>query len=150
MEFDKNNIDVALDHVFNAQGFIKDVGIKLIDVNKGYAKGRIYIEEKHANPMGAVHGGALFALADTIGGTAALTYGSKVVTLNSNINYLNPAANTEYIEAEANVIRDGKTTAVYDVMIRSKEGVDVAKVTLTYYKVGWFIVWIKIVISYEK
>jgi len=136
MDFDKNNIDMAIDHIFNAQGFIKDVGIKLIEVNKGHATGRINIEDKHANPMGPVHGGVLFALADTIGGTAALTFGSKVVTLSSSINYLNPAVNTEYIEAEANVIRDGKTTAVYDVMIRTKEGIDVCKVTLTYYKIG--------------
>lgn len=115
-------------------GFIKETGIEITELSEGYAKGRIVLSEKHNNPMGTVHGGVIFALADTVGGRAAMTYGQRVVTLNSNISYLSPAHNTEYIEAEANVIRNGMTTAVYDVMIRSAEGRDVAKVLITYYK----------------
>lgn len=117
-------------------GFIKEMGMELVELEEGYCKGKIVLSQKHNNPMGTVHGGLIFGLADTIGGRAAMSYGDKVVTLNSNICYLNPAANTEYIEAEANVVRNGRTTAVYDVMIRTAEGVDVAKVTITYYKVG--------------
>lgn len=116
-------------------GFIKEVGMELTEIREGYCKGRIVLSKKHNNPMGTVHGGVIFSLADTVGGRAAMTYGSKVVTLNSSISYLNPAVGTEYIEAEANVVRNGKTTAVYDVMIRTAEGADVAKVTNTYYKV---------------
>ena len=117
-------------------GFIKEMGMELVELEEGYCKGKIVLSQKHNNPMGTVHGGLIFGLADTIGGRAAMSYGDKVVTLNSNICYLNPAAKTEYIEAEANVVRNGRTTAVYDVMIRTAEGVDVAKVTITYYKVG--------------
>ena len=117
-------------------GFIKEMGMELVELEEGYCKGKIVLSQKHNNPMGTVHGGLIFGLADTIGGRAAMSYGDKVVTLNSNICSLNPAANTEYIEAEANVVRNGRTTAVYDVMIRTAEGVDVAKVTITYYKVG--------------
>ena len=117
-------------------GFIKEMGMELLELREGYCKGRIVLFEKHNNPMGTVHGGLIFGLSDTIGGRAAMSYGDKVVTLNANICYLNAAANTEYIEAEANVVRNGRTTAVYDVMIRTAEGMDVAKVTITYYKVG--------------
>lgn len=117
-------------------GFIKEMGMELLELKEGYCKGRIVLSEKHNNPMGTVHGGLIFGLADTIGGRAAMSYGDKVVTLNANICYLNPAANTEYIEAEATAIRNGRTTAIYDVMIRTAEGVDVAKVNITYYKVG--------------
>lgn len=116
-------------------GFIKEMGIDLLEVKEGYAKGKIVLSSKHNNPMGTVHGGLIFGLADTIGGRAAMSYGDKVVTLNASICYLNAASNTEYIEAEATQIRNGKTTAVYDVMIRTAEGVDVSKVTLTYFKV---------------
>lgn len=121
--------------VKNSHGFINEMEMELVDVKEGYAKGKIVIKEKHLNPMGTVHGGLLFGFADTIAGIAALTYGSKVVTLNSSISYLN-AADTEYIEAEANVIKNGRTTSIFDCMIRTKEGVDVAKVTVTYFKVG--------------
>lgn len=117
-------------------GFIKEMGMELLELREGYCKGRIVLSEKHNNPMGTVHGGLIFGLADTIGGRAAMSYGDKVVTLNANICYLNPAADTEYIEAEATAIRNGRTTAIYDVMIRTAEGKDVAKVNITYYKVG--------------
>lgn len=116
-------------------GFINEMGITLTELSEGYAKGRIILDKKHMNPMGTVHGGLIFALADTIGGRAAMTYGSQVVTLNSSVSFLNAAADTEYIEAEANVVRAGRTS-VFDVMIRTKEGVDVAKVLITFCRIG--------------
>ena len=121
--------------IMEKEGFIKEMGMELLALEEGYCKGRIVLKEKHLNPMGSAHGGLVFALADTIGGMAAMSYGDKVVTLNASVCFLNPAIDTEYIEAEANVIRDGRTTAIYDVMIRTTEEVDIAKVTLTYYKV---------------
>lgn len=117
-------------------GFIKEMDMEILELSQGYAKGRIMLSEKHMNPMGSVHGGLIFGLADTVGGRAAMTSGSIVVTLSSNISYLNPAKDTAYIEAEATAVKDGRTTAVYDVMIRTAEGVDVAKVTITFYKVS--------------
>lgn len=132
-----NNRFEEFDRIMREEpGFIKEMGIELIELKDGYCKGRIILSEKHNNPMGTVHGGMIFGLADTIGGRAAMSYGDKVVTLNASICYLNPASNTEHIEAEATEVRNGRTTAIYDVMIRTAEGADVAKVTLTYYKVG--------------
>ena len=121
--------------IMEKEGFIKEMGMELLALEEGYCKGRIVLKEKHTNPTGSAHGGLVFALADTIGGMAAMSYGDKVVTLNASVCFLNPAIDTEYIEAEATVIRDGRTTAIYDVMIRTTEEVDIAKVTLTYYKV---------------
>lgn len=121
--------------IMEKEGFIKEMGMELLALEEGYCKGRIVLKEKHLNPLGSAHGGLIFALADTIGGMAAMSYGDKVVTLNASVCFLNPAIDTEYIEAEATVIRDGRTTAIYDVMIRTTEEVDIAKVTLTYYKV---------------
>lgn len=132
-----NNRFEEFDRIMREEpGFIKEMGIELLELTDGYCKGRIVLSEKHNNPMGTVHGGMIFGLADTIGGRAAMSYGDKVVTLNASICYLNPAANTQYIEAEATEVKNGRTTAIYDVMIRTAEGVEVAKVTLTYYKVG--------------
>lgn len=116
-------------------GFIKEMGIELTELSDGHGRGRVVLSEKHMNPMGTVHGGLIFALADTIGGRTAMASGSKVVTLASSVNYLNPGKDTEYIEAEATVIKDGRTTVVVDVMIRTAEGVDMAKITNTFYKV---------------
>ena len=117
-------------------GFIKEMGIELVEVKEKYARGRIDVLEKHLNPFGTVHGGMIFGLCDTIGGIAAMTTGSHVVTLDSSICYLAPAPGTGFLEAEATAIKDGKTTAIYDVIVRTAEGASVAKTTITYFKVG--------------
>jgi len=132
-----NNRFEEFDRIMKEEpGFIKEMGMELLELSEGYCRGRIGLSQKHNNPMGTVHGGLIFGLADTIGGRAAMSYGDRVVTLNASVCYLNAASDTEYIEAEATEVRNGKTTAVYDVMIRTAEGIDVAKVTITYFKVG--------------
>lgn len=117
------------------KGFIKDCGMELISYGDGECKCKISIEDRHLNPYGTVHGGVLYALADTTGGTAAISAAKmNVVTLTGNMNYIGPASSKEII-ASAEVIHLGKTTVVVDVMIATLEGKDVAKATMTYYKV---------------
>lgn len=116
-------------------GFIKANGIELLEATKGHAVGRIKVTDFHLNSWKAVHGGALFSLADTIGGIAGITCIGNAVTISANINYLSPGANTEYITADASVVHSGRTTAVVDVLLTSDDGRNVAKSTLTFYKV---------------
>lgn len=116
------------------KGFIHHVGIGDIEYDEGYATGKLDIKPNLLNPFGSVHGGCIFTLADTIGGTAAMTRGSYVTTISSSIQFLNPAQNTAFLVAEANEVKDGKTISVYDVMIRDDKQRDIAKVTLNYYK----------------
>ena len=87
------------------EGFIKEMGMELLALEEGYCKGRIVLKEKHTNPMGSAHGGLVFALADTIGGMAAMSYGDNVVTLNASVCFLNPAIDTEYIAERIKELR---------------------------------------------
>ena len=116
-------------------GYIQGNDIELIEAYKGFAKGRIRLQDKHLNSWKAVHGGCLFTLADTIGGIAGITCIGNAVTISGNINYLSPAMDTEYITAEATVIHSGRTTAVVDVIIKADDGRALTKSTLTFYKV---------------
>ena len=118
------------------QGYIAKTGIRITDLAEGYAKGRVVLDASCNNPMDYVHGGCLFTLADTVAGHAAMTYGGVVTTSSAEIHYLNPAKDTEYIEAEANVIRNGRTISLFDVMIRDDKGTEICKLILTYFKIG--------------
>ncbi len=80
-----------------------------------------------------MHGGCIFTLADTIGGSAALTHGVKVVTLDSTIHYLKPAIHTEKLIAEAREIKYGSTIAVYEVSITNAEGDLLSTVLLSFF-----------------
>ena len=88
------------------------------------------------NPLGTVHGGCTFTLADTIGGSAALTHGKSVVTVDSNIHYLAPACNTEKLIAEAKEIKYGATIALYEVNVYKDDGTMVATSTQSYFIVS--------------
>ncbi|MDE6714692.1 MAG: PaaI family thioesterase [Lachnospiraceae bacterium] len=118
------------------QGYIAKTGIRITDLAEGHAKGRVVLDASCNNPMDYVHGGCLFTLADTVAGHAAMTYGGVVTTSSAEIHYLNPAKDTEYIEAEANVIRNGRTISLFDVMIRDDKGTEICKLILTYFKIG--------------
>lgn len=130
----KGAIDVRLQNVLKDEGFIKYIGIEYLDYGPGFAKGRLRLDDKVLNPRGSVHGGCIFALADTIGGTAAMTRGNYVTTVSASIDYLRAAKNVDYIYAEAVEVKNGRTISVYDVMIKDSMEKNIARVSLSYYK----------------
>lgn len=109
------------------------MGIEITDVGPGWAKGELAYREYHVNPIGSVHGGVIFFLADSVGGTAASSRGSRVTTASGSIYYLNAAMNPEKLVAEAVELKAGKNLLTYDVFIRTEEGKLVAKATMEYF-----------------
>ncbi len=114
-------------------GFVKEVGFETTEIREGYAKGEIVLSEKHGNPIGSVHGGVLFTIADNVGGSAATSRGRFVTTVSGNINYLRPAINCEKLIGESREIKIGKNMCVYDVMITDEKGTEIAIARMTYY-----------------
>jgi acyl-CoA thioesterase len=104
-------------------GFSKYTGIEITDMAEGYARGELsIIQEKHGNTIGSVQGGVIFTLADAVGGTAALSRGSSVTTVDANINYLRAALNVKKLIAEAKERKAGKNILVYDVEVTDETG----------------------------
>lgn len=117
----------------NAPGFIPLVGIEFTEASLGYCKGELTVRAELSNPYGMVHGGCIFTLADTIGGSAALTHDKPIVTVDSNIHYLSPAINTTKLIAEAREIKYGSKIAVYEVNITNDNGDLIATSTMSYF-----------------
>ena len=114
-------------------GFVKLTGIGNVEVDEGYAKGEIEIKPVHLNPIGTVHGGVLFTLADTIGGLASISRGGFSTTVSSDIVYLNPTMNSKKLIAESTEIKHGKRMSTIDTMIYDDNGSKIAKVTGVFY-----------------
>ncbi len=130
------NYQEYIENLKSDNGFIKKIGIEYGEYGEGHAKGRLRLDESNLNPFGDAHGGCIFTLADTIGGTAALTRGCNVCTLSSTIEYLHAGRNTEYLYAEASEVKNGKTISVYDIMVTDDKGTNIAKATISYYKLN--------------
>lgn len=113
--------------------FSQYIGMEVLEVREGYALGRIHFEDRHKNVYGGMHGGCAYALADTIGGIAALTYGYDVTTVNSSMNYLSPIKDTQYVYCEAQVVRHGRRISVFDVRVMNDEKQVLTDGSFTYY-----------------
>lgn len=117
-------------------GFVKLTGINITEVREGFAAGEIVIREEHLNVIGIVHGGCTFSLADSVGGSAAMSRGNRVVTVSSDFHYLAPAKDCVKIIAKAREIKSGKSMLLYDLEVEDDKGTLLAKGTFSYFNLG--------------
>ncbi|MBK8316267.1 MAG: PaaI family thioesterase [Acidobacteria bacterium] len=114
--------------------FPKMLGLEIIESEPGRALIRLPFTEDLLQLHGQIHGGALFALADTASGRAAnlaLGQGFRCVTLEMKINYIS-AVNNQSCLAEARVIHQGRTSLVVESEIKTESGKLVAKTLATF------------------
>src|SRR5712671_3412971 len=94
----------------------KTLGFKLLEAGPGTATMEIVTDiEKHANPMGTVHGGVLCDIADAAIGTAHATSLKEVESFTSidlQINFFRPVWNGR-IRAVAKPVKVGRQISRY-------------------------------------
>src|SRR3990172_6295972 len=89
--------------------------------------------ERHANPMGTLHGGVLCDIADAAMGTAyasTLEEGETYTTLELKINFLKPVQNAR-LRAVGRVVRRGKTIGLVECDVTDEKQSLVARVSST-------------------
>lgn len=112
------------------------LGIRTTEMCLGFARGEMEVKASAINSIGSIHGGCIYALADTICGSAMASHGFRAATVSGTMNYLRQGNETTKIIAEAEEIKYGKTISVYDVEIRTENSTLLAKGTFTYYNLG--------------
>jgi uncharacterized protein (TIGR00369 family) len=113
---------------------INHFGFQLVRAERGRAVFRMPVLELHKQIHRVVHGGVLAMLADTAGGFAAFLAspkGSRVVTIEMKINFLE-AVEHGHIQADARVLRQGRTTSVVDCEVKDEDGRLVSKALMTF------------------
>ena len=109
------------------------IGFKVTSVKPGEAVFELQTSEKHANPMGTVHGGILCDIADAAMGIAYasnLEEGESFTTLELKINFLKPVWNS-LLRATARVIKQGQTVGLVECDVIDDKGRLVAHATST-------------------
>jgi uncharacterized protein (TIGR00369 family) len=113
---------------------VNHFGFQLVRAERGRAVFRMPVLELHKQIHRVVHGGVLASLADTAGGFAAFLAappGSRVLTIELKINFLEGVERGE-IEADARVLRQGKTTSVVDCDVTDQDKRLVSKALMTF------------------
>ena len=86
----------------------------------------------HLNGSGHVHGGFIYTIADSAGGSNARLYANSVTTLDSDFHFLVNSATRELI-GRAELIREGGSVIVLRVRVTGDTGDVFAEGTFTYY-----------------
>lgn len=113
--------------------FANAMNIKILDLDKGYAKTIMELKAQHKNSMGITHGGAIFAIVDTTLGVATTAYGTCAVTAAANISYIKPAINGPLI-AEAREISKTRKLGTYEVKVFDSDENLIAVAQATMYR----------------
>ncbi len=109
------------------------IGFRLVAVKRGEAVFDFESSEKHANPMGTLHGGVLCDVGDAAMGVAfasTLEDGESFTTLELKINFLRPVW-SEKLRAVGKVVKRGSTVGMVECDITNAAGVLVARASST-------------------
>ena len=114
-------------------GAIEATGHKVISIESGKAVIEFEADERHANPMGTLHGGVLCDISDAAMGMAyasLLNEGESFTTLELKINFLKPICKAK-LRAEGSVVSGGKTVGLLMCDVFDERGRLIARATST-------------------
>ena len=109
------------------------IGFDLAAIEPGRAVIELEATERHANPMGTLHGGILADIADAAMGMAyasRLEEGETFTTLELKINFMKPVR-TGKLRAEGRVLSGGRTVGLVTCDVRDANDRLVAHATST-------------------
>ena len=117
-----------------AMPFSDFLGVELIEVTPERVVARMKVRPELCTRPAVLHGGAVMALADTLGGVATvanLAAGQWTTTIESKTNFLAAVPEGETATAECTALHRGKTTMVWQTKISREDGRIAAYVTQT-------------------
>ena len=114
--------------------FAKLVGITITFVSPERITAELPVRDELTNGRGILHGGAIMALADNLGGHATvvnLKPGFATTTIESKTNFFAALAAGDTAHAECTPLHRGRTTMVWQTRITRNDGRLAAVVTQT-------------------
>ena len=114
--------------------FADFLGLKVTHVSPERVTAELAVRQDLNNRFGIMHGGAIMALADNLGGTATsanLKDGQSTTTIESKTNFFSAIPIGDVAKAECTALHRGRTTMVFQTRITRNDGKLCAMVTQT-------------------
>lgn len=122
------------------QGLFPDLmGVQLTEITPEKVVATMQVRPDLCTTGGILHGGAVMAFADTLGGVGTfvnLPPGKGTTTVDSSTKFIGAAKVGTTVSAECVALHRGKTTMVWQTSIRNPEGKLCAVVTQTQLVLG--------------
>jgi uncharacterized protein (TIGR00369 family) len=114
--------------------FAQFLGMKITHISPQRVTAELVAREELNNRFGIMHGGAIMALADNLGGTATtanLKAGQSTTTIESKTNFFAAIPIGDVAYAECTALHRGRTTMVWQTRVTRGDGRLCALVTQT-------------------
>jgi 1,4-dihydroxy-2-naphthoyl-CoA hydrolase len=101
------------------------MGVQLVEATAEKVIATLLVRPDLCTTGNAVHGGALMAFADTLGAVATfmnLPQGARTTTVESKTNFVGAAAVGTTVTGECTPFHRGRTTMVWQTLIKSESG----------------------------
>ena len=98
---------------------------KIVEVTRDRVVAEVLVREELTNRNGGLHGGAVMAIADNLGGTATflnMPEGAGTTTIESKTNFFAAVAFGDTVRAECTPLHRGRTTMVWQTRIIRGDG----------------------------
>jgi uncharacterized protein (TIGR00369 family) len=114
--------------------FFQLLGAKIVELSRDRVVAELLVREELGNRNGVIHGGAVMAVADNLGGAATflnLPEGAATTTIESKTNFFAAIPLGDTLRAECTPLHRGRTTMVWQTRITRGDGKLAAIVTQT-------------------
>jgi uncharacterized protein (TIGR00369 family) len=101
------------------------LGVELVETTPDRIVGRLRVRPEISTTGGILHGGALMAFADTLGAVGTflnMPPGYTTTTIESSTKFLAAALPGTIVTGESVPLHKGRTTMVWQTMIRREDG----------------------------
>ena len=118
----------------NNTPFAKSMGVTMTLVTKSRIEGELIVLPEHCTIPATLHGGAIMAMADNMGGIGAflnMAPGSMTSTVESKTNFLRAIPVGQTVKAVTTPVNIGRTLQVWKTEIFREDGKLAALVTQT-------------------
>jgi acyl-CoA thioesterase len=110
------------------------LGIRLRDVDEGYAVCEMQFTPSMTNINGLAHGGAIFSLIDEAFEISSNSHDTVALALNITVTYMRPPGEEALLVAESREINRTKRTASYVITVKEGDALVAACQALVYIK----------------
>ena len=108
------------------RGLFPDLlGIRFLEASAEGVRAEMTVRDELCTVPGIAHGGAIMALADTLGAAATvlnLPPGASTATIESKTNFFAPARSGSRLLAECTPLHRGRRTMVWQTRVTDQEG----------------------------
>jgi acyl-CoA thioesterase len=119
--------------------FTEWLGLQITEIRTGYCKLKYRVNENMMNGFDSVHGGVLFAAADSAFAFACNSHGHLTVALDVSVSFTKPAKTGDLLQVEATEVFLGNKIGIYDVRTTNEKGELIALFKGTAYRTSTLV-----------